>query len=81
MSNVNGLVICRDNHNNQEEFKNAILDAIMLLLNENYIMTVKYDEPGLGIVSIDYGYANREYGGEYPVWLTPEQEEQLECRE
>ena len=41
----------------------------MLLLEAEYIMTVRYDEKGLGIVCIDFDYADRSYGGPYPYWI------------
>ena len=73
MNNVNSIVICKDRYNSQEEFENAIKDAIMVLLSNDYIMTVRYDEKGLGIVSIDYDYDDQQLGGSYPYWLTPEE--------
>lgn len=75
MKKVNEIVICRSSFKSQEEFENSIRDAVMLLLKNDYIMTIHYDEPGLGIVSIEYNYANREYGDTYPHWLTPEEED------
>ncbi len=73
MNNVNSIVICKDRYNSQEEFENAIKDAIMVLLSNDYIMTVRYDEKGLGIVSIDYDYDDQQLGVSYPYWLTPEE--------
>ena len=73
MNKVNSIVICRDEYENEEGFRNAIKDAIMVLLNNNYIMTVRWDEKGLGIVSIDYNHADQSYGDIYPYWLTYEQ--------
>ena len=77
MKNINEIIICRDTYNSQEEFENAIKDAIMILLNNNYIMTVKYDEEGLGIVAIEFNYDNQEYGDAYPYWLLPEEWESV----
>lgn len=77
MNKVNQLVICRDKYKSQEEFENAIRDAVMLLLNAEYIMTVRYDEKGLGIVVIDYNYGEQEYGDAYPYWLMPEEWESV----
>ena len=77
MKNVNSIVICRDEYKSKEEFENAIKDAVMVLLNNNYIMTVKYDEKGLGIVAIDYEYDNQEFGSAYPYWLMPEEWESI----
>lgn len=73
MNDINSIVICRDTYKSQEEFENAIKKAIMVLLDNNYIMTVRYDEPGLGIVAIDYNYADQTYGCHYPYWLSPDE--------
>ena len=77
MSKVNSLVICKDKYNSQEEFENAIKDAIMVLLNNDYIMTVRYDEKGLGIVAIDYNYGEQDFGDAYPYLLMPEEWESV----
>lgn len=77
MNNVNSIVICRDTYNSQEEFENAIKDAVMVLLNNNYIMAIRYDDKGLGIVVIDYNNADRKFGTSYPYWLEPEEYESI----
>lgn len=77
MRSMNELVICRDEYESQEEFEDAVRDAVMVLLSNNYIMTVKYDDKGLGIVAIEYNYANQEYGDAYPYWLSPEEWESV----
>lgn len=77
MNKVNQIVICRHKYNSQEEFENAIRDAIILLLNAEYVMTVRYDEKGLGIVVIDYNYDEKEFGDAYPYWLMPEEWESV----
>lgn len=69
MKTVNCITICKDNYKSEQEWKQAISDAVLLLLEAEYIMTVRYDEKGLGIVCIDYNYADRTYGGPYPYWL------------
>lgn len=79
MNDVNTIVICRDAYTTQSDFQNAIRDAIMVLLNNDYIMTVSYDEKGLGIVEIDYESCNQELGAAYPYWLTPEEAENVAC--
>ena len=81
MKELNSLTICKEDYESKEEFANAIRDAVMVLLNNNYIMVVKYDEKGLGIVSITYEYANEEYGCRYPRWLLPEEEETVVWKE
>jgi hypothetical protein len=73
MSKVNTIVICKENYDSQEEFENAIKKVVMFLIENDYIMTVRYDEPSLGIVVIDYESANSKYGTPYPYWLTAEE--------
>lgn len=79
MNKVNKLVLCKEDYKTKEEFQSVIKDAIMLLLDAGYIMTVKYDadDKEMGIVVIDYDYANKEYGAAYPYWLYPEEEESV----
>lgn len=77
MNRVNNITICRDTYKTQEDFENAIKKAIMVLLDNKYIMTVRYDEPGFGIVCIDFENADESIGCSYPYWLTPEQWESI----
>ena len=77
MSRVNELVLCRENYESQEEFENEIKKAVMLLLNADQIMTIRYDEKGLGIVAIEYKYADQSYGDYYPYWLLPDEIESI----
>lgn len=77
MNKANSIVICKDNFNSKEEFENAIRDAIMVLLENDYIMTVKYDDKGIGIVVINYNYSKQEFGDAYPYWLMPEEYESI----
>lgn len=79
MSDINRITICRDNHESQEEFENAIRDAIMLLMNEGYVMVVRYDEPDLGIVCIDFDYDDIELSGHHPCWITPDEWEVVDA--
>lgn len=77
MNKVNELVLCREDYDSQEEFENEIKKAVMLLLNANQIMTIRYDEKGLGIIVIEYKYADQSYGGYYPYWLLPDEIESV----
>lgn len=81
MNKVNRLVLCKEDYKDSIEFENEIKNAIKLLLNANYIMTIYYDEKEYGIVVIDYNYANKEYGDRYPYWLYPEEEESVIYKE
>ena len=73
MNKVNELVLCRENYESQEEFEDEIKKAVMLLLNADQIMTIRYGEKGLGIVAIEYKYADQSYGDYYPYWLLPDE--------
>ena len=75
MSDISTITIRRDTYKTQEDFENAIKKAIMVLLDNNYIMTVRYDEPGLGIVVIEFNHDDQSWGAHYPYWLSPEEEE------
>lgn len=77
MSKVNELMLCRDEYNSQEEFEDEIKKAVILLLNANQIMTIRYDEKSLGIVAIEYKYADQSYSDYYPYWLSPEEIESV----
>lgn len=81
MHDVNQLVICKNEYNSKEDFENAIKDAVMVLLNNDYIMTVEYDDKGIGIVLIEYESAKKEYGSPYPYWLSPNEFESIEWDE
>ena len=75
--NTNIITILRENFDSETGFKNAIKDAIAVLLDNNYIMTVRWEEKGAGIVAIDYNYGNEEFGDYYPRWLLPEEWESI----
>lgn len=81
MNKVNTIVICKEDYKTQEDFENAIKKAVMVLLDNNYIMTIRYDEPGLGIVCIDFDHEDRTISDAYPYWLTPEQCESVAFNE
>ena len=70
MDYINTITICKDTYETQEDFENAIKKAVMVLLDNNYIMTVRYDEPGLGIVCIEFETADQTVGCRYPYWLS-----------
>lgn len=69
---INSLTVCKDNYKSEKDWKDAISTIITFLLNEDYIMTVRYDEKAFGIVIIEYQY-NKSYGCAYPYWLLPEE--------
>lgn len=79
--NINQLTVCREDFDSDYDFEEAIKSAVMLLLKTGYIMTVRYDEPKLGIVCFEYDYADPEIGANYPYWLSPYEEVVKCCNE
>lgn len=79
---VNRLTVCKDKYSSKEEFENAVKKAINTLLDNGYIMTVKYDanDKEIGIVVIDYTYADEEFGCYYPCWLSPDEIDYIEAK-
>lgn len=81
MNKVNQITICKDQYKSKEDFENAIKDAVMVLLNNDYIMTIRYDEKGLGIVAIEFNHDDEAFGCPYPYWLLPEEIESVEWKD
>ena len=77
MNDINSITVCKEDYQTQDEFENAIKKAIRVLLDNNYIMTVRYDDKGFGIVAIDFNYGDQSIGGAYPYWLMPEEFESI----
>lgn len=77
MKDVNSIAICRDNYSTREEWEDAIKKMVVALLDSYQIMMVRYDEPGLGIVEIEFNPSDAECGCKYPYWLSPEEAESV----
>ena len=77
MKDVNSIAICRDNYSTREEWEDAIKRMIISLLDNRQIMVVSYDEPGLGIVDIEFNPDKEEWGYHYPYWLSCEESESV----
>lgn len=75
---TNQLIICKDNFKNEKEFEAMVGQVVMMLLKNRQIMTVRYDEPGLGIVDITYNPDDEAYGCDYPCWLSTDEREYLD---
>lgn len=71
---VNRLTICRNNYKSEEEFRNAINTSVNLLIDAEYVLVIQYDEKGLGIVTIDYSYADKALGAPYPIWVNEDEQ-------
>ena len=77
MKNVNNITIVRDNYSSREEWEDAIKKMVISLLENRQIVVVRYDEPGLGIVDIEFNPDSIEWGCHYPYWLSPREEESV----
>lgn len=75
MRDVNSIAIVRDNYSTREEWEDAIKKIVVALLDNRQIMAVRYDEPGFGIVVIEFNPDQQEWGCKYPYWLSPKEEE------
>ena len=75
MMDNNTLVLRKDSYKTSYDFEDAIKKAITLLIDAEYIMTVSYEDAG--IARIDYNYADKSYGCDYPYWLSPEEFESV----
>lgn len=77
MRDVNRVAIVRDNYSTREEWEGAIKKMVINLLDNRQIMTIRYDEPGLGVVDIEFNPDQQEWGCKYPYWLSPKEEESV----
>lgn len=77
MHNVNSIVICKEDYKTIEDWENAVKKAVMVLLDNNYIMTIKWEEKGLGFVAIDFEHDDQSLCAPYPYWLSPEEWESV----
>jgi len=70
MPDVNQLVLCRDFYKDDVEFWSQVGQAVKLLLNAENILTIRFDEKGLGILSIEFNPDDVILGYAEPHWLT-----------
>lgn len=74
----NTLIINEKNYTNgytvnNDAYQKAIGEAILMLMQNDYIAVVKQECGDFTI--IEYQYANQEYGTAYPYWLSYEESE------
>ena len=83
VKDVNRLTVCRNDYQSNKDFRNAVKKAVMALLDNDNIMTVKYDccDKDMGVVIIDFNPADESYGFDYPHWLSPEEFESIVSEE
>ena len=80
MNDVNSIVMCRDRFSSQEEFENAIKRAVMVLLENDYIMTIRWDEKEMGILVIEFEDDDISLGAPYPYWLSCEEQDIIDIK-
>lgn len=75
-SRCNELVLTREEFG--DDLYTKLGEAVSLLINAGYECVIRYDEPGLGIILIEYNYDRRkEYGNETAYWISTEEEDVL----
>lgn len=73
------IVFSKEEEETKEDFFNKIGEQLKLLLDAGYIAVVRYDEPGLEIVVIEYEHDDNlvYWGCNRPMWVTPEEMEEI----
>lgn len=73
MSDVNEMVFCRGNYNDDKEFWGYIAMFLQELMRNDYVATIMQDE--VGIIAINYEHNERvdAWGCKNPYWLTEEE--------
>lgn len=71
------IVFCKDDYNgDKDKLFQVITTQVRILLDAGYLVIVRYDEPELGIVVVEFEH--NEYldpwGAAYPVWMTEDEE-------
>ena len=70
----NEMVFCVENYNDKYQMFLDIGTTLKTLLENEYIVVVRYDEPALGIVILEYEHDEHDnpYGCANPVWMIKE---------
>lgn len=73
------IVFSKEEEETKEDFFDKIGEQLKLLLDAGYIAVVRYDEPGLGIVVIEYEHDDNlvHWGCSQPMWVTSEEMEEI----
>lgn len=69
----NTLVIDRKSYFSEEDYFQAIGNAIDMLQKNDYTIVIPRKE--CNFTMLEYNYADPQMGTAMPVWLTPEEEE------
>lgn len=66
------------NANIQEfEMWDNVFDFLKIALEQGYICVIKAEEPDIIVCDYEHDESIHHFGCEYPVWLTPEEHEEL----
>lgn len=76
---LNEIVFSREKNETKEELFQRVGEQLKLLLEAGYLAVVRYDEPGLGIVVINFEHNDilENWGCIQPMWVTPEEAEKI----
>lgn len=73
------IVLKTKEEETNEEFFKRVGNQLQILLEEGYYAVVRYDEPGLGIVVIEFEHDEYldYWGCNRPMWVTEEEAEKI----
>ena len=76
------ITFAKKDKETKEELFQRVGTFLNMLLEEGYIAVVRYDEPGLGIVVIEFEHdEGLEYWGcNNPMWITSEEADEIWAR-
>lgn len=71
------IVFAKKDRETKEELFKKVGAQLQLLLDAGYYAVVRYDEPGLGIVVIEFEHNDflEPWGSNIPMWVTSEEYE------
>ncbi len=55
----------------------AISSVLKVLVDQEYVATVRYDDVGIYVIEFDYD--DEAMGTPYPYWITPDEYEDFLC--
>ena len=76
MKKVNTITVVLEDYNDEFEWKDAIQRAIMVLMENRYVMTIREEEKGIVVIDYDYDWSTG-LGERAPIWLTLSEEQRL----
>lgn len=74
----NEITFCEDKYQSKEAMFKEIGEFIRLVSDAGYTCKTRYEEPGLGIFTIEFDYDSPELANNLLKWLTYDEAEYLE---